>query len=455
MTDAGAVTHGQSRALMTLDGALPAGDAFDARVRQRTRTAAIAAAMLGVLVIGGGALVPIGGAVIAAAEVAPESRIKRVAHPTGGVIAEIHVKDGDRVEEGDLLMRLATDVSAVRAEFSERSLAQLLAQRARLRAEVEDRPTIRFPAELLEDTSEEARAAMAAEQRRFALGRAEQSSLRAQLAERVNQLERQIDGYNAQIASLEAQQELILPELEMLREMRGRGYVTIRRLNEMERTAIDLAGNIGALRANIAQANAAMAEAEQQRIQLGQTARADAGAELARVEAAINDSRVTRASAEDEFDRSEVRASHAGVVDKLAFAAIGEVVRPAETIAEIVPQSDQLVFNGLVLPSDIDRVAVGQAARIRLSAFNQATTPEFTGKVTFVSADPITIEATGARLFRVRVALSQDDAQLPEGITLVTGMPAELFIETGSRSMLSYVTKPLIDQFARAFRNDN
>ena len=455
MTNANAMTEIPSRALVAINGGVPLGDAFDASLRQRTRTARIAAAVLGVLVIGGGAMVPIGGAVIAAAEVAPESQIKRVAHPIGGVIAAIYVADGDTVKKGDLLLRLATDVSEVRAEFSERTLVQLLAQRARLLAEVEDRATIRFPVELAEDRSTEAREAMAAEQRRFALNRAERSSLGTQLVERVNQLERQVDGYRAQIASLEAQQELILPELEMLREMRGRGYVTIRRLNEMERTAIELAGDIGALRADIAQANAGMAEAEQQRIQIGQTARADAGAELARVEAAINDSRITRASAEDEFDRSEVRASHAGTIDKLAFAAIGEVVRPAETIAEIVPQTDRLVFEGLVMPSDIDRVAVGQAARIRLSAFNQATTPELTGKVTFVSADPVTIETTGARLFRVRVALSEKDADLPKGIALVTGMPAELFIETGSRSMLSYITKPLVDQFARAFRNDS
>lgn len=450
-----ALIESPSRALVVTDGGGALSDVFDASLRQRKRTAAMAAAMLGVLVIGGGALVPIGGAVIATAEVAPESRIKRVAHPTGGVIAEIYVADGDTVEEGELLLRLATDVSEVRAEYSERTLVQLLAQRARLLAEVQDRDAISFPAELAEDRSAEAREAMASEQRRFTLNRAERSSLRTQLVERVNQLERQVDGYRAQIASLEAQQALILPELEMLREMRGRGYVTIRRLNEMERTAIELSGNIGALRANIAQANAGMAEAEQQRIQVGQTARADAGTELARVEAVINDSRINRASAEDDFDRSEVRASHSGTIDKLAFAAIGEVVRPAETIAEIVPQSDQLVFNGFVAPSDIDRVAVGQAARIRLSAFNQATTPELTGKVTFVSADPVTIEATGARLFRVRVALSQSEARLPEGIVLVTGMPAELFIETGSRSMLSFITKPLIDQFARAFRNDS
>lgn len=439
--------------MVTAVDAAELAETYDMRARRRTRHALIAAAILGLTVVIGGALIPIGGAVIASAEVGPETRVKRIAHPTGGVISEILVRDGDVVGEGDLLLRLDTEVTAVSAEYSERSLAQLLAQRSRLSAEIENRDSIRFPAELLDDRSDDARSAIAAEQRRFALNRSEQSSLRVQLGERVNQLNRQIDGYNAQIASLEQQQALIKPELEMLRDMHGKGYVTIRRLNEMERTVIDLDGSIGALRANIAQSNAAIAQAEEQRIQIGQTARADAGAELAQVEAAINEQRVASASAGDQFDRSEIRASYPGTVDKLAYSAVGEVVRPAETIVEIVPQDDRLVFNGLVLPSDIDRVAVGQAARIRLSAFNQATTPELEGEVTFVSADSVTDEASGVRLFRVRVALDESSQAESERLDLVSGMPAELFIETGNRSMLSYVTKPLVDQFSRAFRN--
>ena len=159
------------------------------------------------------------------------------------------------------------------------------------------------------------------------------------------------------------------------------------------------------------------------------------------------------ASAGDEFDRSEIRASDAGTIDKLAFSAVGEVVRPAEIMLEIVPQEDRLVFNGLVLPSDIDRVATGQPARIRLSAFNQATTPELTGEVVFVSADPITDDTTGARFFRVRVALLPGETGALSDLNVVSGMPAELFIETGSRSLISFVTKPLVDQFSRAFRN--
>lgn len=426
---------------------------YEDRAKDRTRIAMIAAGILALLVLVGGILVPIGGAVIASAEVGPESRIKRIAHPTGGVIAEILVRDGDAVEEGDLLIRLENDVTQISAEFSELSLAQLLARRAALIADIEDRGSITFPPELLNDDSEEARAVMAAEQRRFRISRQERASIGVQLSERVNQLGRQIDSYDAQIAAFRKQQELIEPELTMLRDMFDQGYVTIRRLNEMERQAIELEGSIGSLRANIAQANAAIAQAQEQRIQIGQTARSDAGAELAQVEAAINQQRVASATAGDSFDRSTIRAPYAGTVDKLAFGAIGEVIRPAETIMEIVPRDDRLVFNGLVMPSDIDRVKVGQAARIRLSAFNQATTPELNGKVVFVSADPVTDEQTGISLYRVRIVLDEQDQAVADEIELVSGMPAELFIETGSRSMLSYVTKPLVDQFQRAFRN--
>ncbi len=435
------------------DGAIQLAHGFEQRARRRTRIATIAAGVLAFVVVVGGALVPIGGAVVATAEVAPESRVKRVAHPTGGVISEIFVGDGDVVRKGALLMRLDTSVSAVDAQSSAASLEQLLAQRARLTAELENRSSITFPASLLSNTSASARDAVAAEQRRFALNRAEQASLLAQLRERVNQSRRQIDGLNVQIAAFQKQQALIVPELESLRDLRAKGFVTIRRVNEMERAAIELSGSIGALQANIAQANAAIAQGQEQQVQVVQTARADASAELAQINAAINGQAVASADAGDRLDRSAIRAPTAGVVDKLAFAAIGEVVRPAETILELVPQDDRLVFNGAVQPGDIDRVRVGQPVRVRLSAFNQATTPELEGRVIFVSANPASDPETGLRFFRVRVALIRSAQQTAAGLPLVPGMPAELLIETGSRSMLSFVTKPLIDQFARAFRN--
>lgn len=428
-------------------------DRYDREASNLARKALFAAAALVIFGFGSAIFVPISGAVIVNAQVAPESQIKRIAHPVGGIISKIYVEDGQNVTRGALLMRLDTHISAIDAELSDRSLMQLLAQRARLTAEVEGRGSVAFPTELSRRNTEGALAAISAEQLRFRLNRAEQSSLVAQLGERINQLRRQIESYEVQISALRQQQGLILPELDSVRELRSRGYVTIRRLNEMERAAVELAGSIGALQANIAQSNAAIAEANEKRIQQGQTARTLAGSELSRVEAAINSQRFASASAEDSLNRSTIRAPSAGTVDKMAYNTVGDVVRPAETILQIVPVNDRSVFEGALSVSDVDRVKIGQPARVRLSALNAATTSELTGKVVFVSADPVKDEKTAARFYRVRVALSEKDAALAKEYSLISGMPAELFIETGSRSFLSYATKPLRDQFARAFRN--
>ena len=427
--------------------------AIEQSISSKMRTAWIA---LGVLVFGfllAGVAIPIGGAVIAPGRIAPESEVKRIAHPTGGVIEAIEVDDGDRVEANDVLIRLDTNVSEVSAELTERTVDQLLAQRARLEAEVQNAGSIRFPEELTSRNDASARAAMQAEANRFRLNRAEQGSLRSQLADRVNQLSRQIDGYNSQIASLRQQQALIQPELEGVRSLKEEGFVTIRRLNELERQAVELQGSIGSLQSSIAGTQARIAEAREQQIQVGQSARTQAGTELARVEAALNEQQIQSASAGDQFDRSVIRAPFAGVVDQLAYNAVGDVIRPAEPIMRIVPTEDRLVFEGMVNPSDIDRIQVGQRANIRLSALNQATTPELSGEVTFVSAELVTNPETGAGYYRVRVRMDEEWASEADRLSLVSGMPVEIFVQTGNRSMLSYITKPLADQFARAFRD--
>ena len=426
---------------------------MEASIGRKMRTAWIA---LGVLVFGfllAAVAIPIGGAVIAPGRIAPESEVKRIAHPTGGVIEEIAVEDGDRVKANDVLIRLDTNVSEVSAELTDRTVDQLMAERARLEAEVLNSGNISFPPELTQNPSPAARAAMQAELNRFRLSRAEQSSLRSQLSDRVTQLDRQIDGYNAQIASLRQQQALIKPELEGVRELKDRGFVTIRRLNELERQAVELEGSIGSLQSSIAGTQARIAEAREQQIQIGQSARTQAGAELARVETALNDQQIQSASAGDQFDRSVIRAPFAGVVDQLAYNAIGDVIRPAEPIMRIVPTEDQLVFEGMVNPADIDRIQVGQKANIRLSALNQATTPELSGEVTFVSAELVTNPDTGVGYYRIRVRMDERWANEADRLSLVSGMPVEIFVQTGSRSMLSYITKPLRDQFARAFRD--
>lgn len=419
--------------------------------KMRVVLIAIAALVLGFGVAG--TLIPIGGAVIASGQVGVESHVKKIAHPSGGVISEILVQNGQHVRKGEILMRFDDKVTGADAQYSSLSVDQMLAQRARLEAERLGASSITFPRELLRDDGS-ARRAMADEEKLFRIKRAEQSGMSAQLQARIAQYQQQISAYEAQIKALEDQTKLIEPERKGVKELWDKDLVTISRLNQLERTAVDMQGNIGALRANIAQTQARITEAREQIIQMNQTRRSEAGTELGQLNGNLNQQQVRSVSATDAQDRSVVRAPYDGVVDKLAFNTVGGVVRPAEVIMEVVPDADQLLVEGAVSPNDIDQVRVGQKARIRFTAFNNTATPEITGEVTVVAADRSTDAEGKVSFFPVRVRI--DDKQLaryPE-LALKPGMPAELFIETGNRSMISYITKPLRDQFARAFRDN-
>lgn len=399
------------------------------------------------------AFVPIGGAVIASGQVGVESRVKRIAHPTGGVIAAIAVANGDHVDKGALLMRLDDRVSGADASFSSLTVEQLLAQRARLEAERLGRPTIDFPPELRTSETASAARAISDESRQFANRNAEQAQLRAQLRSRIAQYGEQIRGMAAQIAALQKQQVLIGPEREGLRALWEKKLVTINRMNLLERTAADLEGNVASLHAQIAQVRARITETREQEIQLGQTRQVEAGTELARVNTSLNEQSLRSISASDQNDRSTIRAPYAGTVEKIAFSAIGDVIRPAEPIMEIVPDNESMVVEAAVSPKDIDQLRKGQTARVRFSAFNRAATPEITGKVIYVATDRSENANTHVAYYTARIAIDQPSLKR-EGLGLRSGMPADVYIETGNRSIMSYVTKPVRDQFARAFRDN-
>ena len=175
--------------------------------------------------------------------------------------------------------------------------------------------------------------------------------------------------------------------------------------------------------------------------------------QLQAVLTALNEQRVRSVSAGDQQNRSEIRAPYTGIVEKIAFAAIGEVVRPAEPIMEIVPDSDEMVVEVGINPSDVDQVQKGQLARVRFSSFNRAATPEIDGKVVYVATDRSDNPESKQSFYTVRITVNQTELR-KEGLNLRSGMPAEVQIHTGNRPMLSYITKPLRDQFARAFRDN-
>lgn len=398
-------------------------------------------------------LVPMGGAVIGTGAVGVETRVKRIAHPTGGVIGAILVANGEHVAEGQLLMRLDDTVTGADALYSGLTVEQLLAQRARLEAERLDRPSITFPPELIAANTDSARKAMADETHLFRMRAEAAAQVRAQLGARVAQYQQEIRALQSQIASVRQQRILIEPERQGVKDLWDKQLVTINRLNQLERSAVDLDGSAGALNAQIAQVRARITEAQEQAVQVGQQRRVEAGTELAQVNTALNQQRLRSVAATDQKDRSEIRAPYSGTVEKIAFAAVGDVVRPAEPIMEIVPDRDMMVVEAAISPVDIDQVVKGQVARVRFSSFNRAATPEIAGKVIYVATDRSENPEAKASFYVARIALDLA-AVKRERLELRSGMPAEIYIETGSRSLLSYVTKPLRDQFARAFRDN-
>lgn len=416
----------------------------------RTGLMVIGAFVLGIIILA--AFTGTRGAVIGSGEVTVESRVKKIGHPTGGVIAEVHVREGSRVKRGQILMRLDSTVSGASASATGDTLEQLLATAARLTAERDGAASISFPAALTQNPTPAKAAAIAEANHLFALRRATRGNELAQIEERVRQTQQQIAAMEAQRAAAQKQTDLVGPELEGLRSLRDRQLVTVNRLNQIERTAVDLQGTVAAYNAQIAQARARIAEIRQSGLQLVQDARSQAGAELVDVQSRLNDSKIRSVTATDTLTRSLVRAPYDGVINKLAFATVGGIVPPLETIMEIVPDNDPLTVEAKVSPYDIDQLRPGQPATLRFSAFSAATTPEIHGAVQQISAERITEERTGMSYYKVRVEVEEKEMKRLNGIKLVPGMPVEVFIQTAERSLLSYLTKPLRDQFSRAFR---
>lgn len=417
---------------------------------------------LGLKVIGGfllgllllGALTGTHGAVIGGGEVTVESRVKKIAHPTGGVIAELFVREGQHVKRGQVLMRLDSTVSGASASASGDSVEQLMANAARLMAERDGAASLTFPVEFTARPSPAQRAAMAQASHLFALRQEARRNQQAQIAERISQMQQQIGSLEAQRVAAHKQIQLVKPELEGLRSLRDRQLVTVNRLNQIERTAVDLEGSAASLDAQIAQARARIAEIRQSGIQLDQDARTQAGIELVDVQGRLNEQKIRSVTATDTFNRSLLRAPYDGIIDKLAFSTIGGVVPPMETIMEIVPTSDRLTIEARVSPYDIDQLSPGQAATLRFSAFNNQTSPELNGVLAQISAERVTDEKSGTSFYKVRVEVEDKEMKRLGDLKLLPGMPVEVFIQTSERSLLSYITKPLRDQFSRAFREN-
>ncbi len=411
------------------------------------------------LLVGGtgtwAAITQISGAVVAGGHFVVAGNIKKVQHPAGGVVGEIRVREGDRVMAGDVLLRLdATQANANLAMVVKR-LTELLARQARLEAERDDLDRIVFPEALLEEQRQgqvDALAAMDSESRLFRFRKASRDGQKAQLTERIRQYSHEIEGLRAQEAAYREGSDVLRQEISALAELRRQGAVSDQRLNSLKTELATFGGELGEKIAYQAQIAGRITETRLAILQIDQDLKSEVGRELREVQGQIGEFVERRIASEDQLRRTNIIAPLSGVVHQLAVHTVGGVVTPAEPIMLIVPEGDALLLEAHVSPKDIDVIREGQNARIRLSAFSQGTTPELQGLVTHVAADLTVDPSTGLSYYVIRVSTAPGSARTIPDLTLVPGMPAEVLVQTGERTALSYLIKPLADQLARAFR---
>ena len=401
------------------------------------------------------AMAELSGAVIGSGVIAVSNKRQTVQHLEGGIVADLLVRDNQVVEAGQLLVRLDDTRARANLRIIEGRLDLLYAQAARLRAEREGAPAMGIPIALIERMSDATVSDIVEGQ--IELFKTRRSALNGEteiLTQRTTQLNEQTQGIEAQQAAKVRQIELITEELEGLQQLFRQGYAPRTRILELEREAERLRGEAGEHIAEIARINTQIGETELQIIQLQRAREEQATEQLRETQAQVFDLEQRRVAAMDEMRRLEIHAPKAGSVVGLSVHTVGGVISPGQPVMDIVPQEDELIVEAQIAPQDIDKIAGGSVAVVRLSAFDLRTTPELNGTVLSMSADRLIDETTGMPYYLVRVRIPEIELARLDGLSLLPGMPAEVFINTGQRSALSYLVKPLTDSLAHVFRED-
>jgi HlyD family secretion protein len=422
-------------------------------MRRHVIAAAVVILVLVVGVGGWGATAVISGAVVAPGSLVVDSNVKKVQHPTGGIVGELPVRDGDRVHAGDIVVRLDETVTRANLAIVSKGLDELRARKARLESERDGWDTIVFPAQLVARASDpDLAAAMDSERKLFNLRKTARNGQKAQLQERITQLGEEITGLTAQQNSKAKEITLVERELIGVRDLWNKNLIQLNRLTALEREAARLDGERGQLVAAAAQAKGKVAETALQILQIDQDLASEVAKELRDVDGKIGEFIERKVTAEDQLKRIDIRAPQDGTVFQLAVHTVGGVITAGDPIMLIVPEADNLSVEVKVNPQDIDQLQLNQKAILRFSAFNARTTPEIEGIVTRISADTSTDQRTGQTYYTLRISMPVEQIERLGNVKLLPGMPVEAFVQTGERTMLSYLMKPLHDQVMRAFR---
>ena len=426
------------------------------RMIRRLSLLVVAVILLLFGVMGGlAAATKIAGAVIASGTLVVDSYVKPIKHLKGGIVRAILVKNGEHVAAGQVLVRLDDTQTRANLSIIRKRLNELSARTARLIAERDGKQEIAFPADLLSSAGNADVAAILAGERRLFFDRqASREGQKSQLHERIQQLNREIEGLIAQEEGKRREIALIAKELGSLEGLLNQGIISATKVYSLQRESASLNGDLGNLVSSIAQTRGKIAETELQILQIDADRSSEVSEQLRQAESDSGQFSERLVAAEDDLKRIDIKAPQAGIIDQLSIHAAGAVISPAEAILQIVPDKDALVAELKLAPQDIDQITVGQAVSLRFPAFNQRITPELNGHVDTISADLTTDQRSGQGYYVVRVKVAKPEWERLGALTPLPGMPVEAFLQTGERSVLAYLTKPMTDQIRRAFRED-
>lgn len=430
----------------------PAAPAPECGVRRTMWLGVFGFAALFGAVGGWAATTVIGGAVVASGQAVVPGKPQVVQSLDGGVIAAIHVQDGDRVGADDLLMQLDPTLVEVNLNISRGRLAAALARQARLRAEQVGLEAPDFSLPPLPFAAPDITEPMARELAIFKTRAETLQGQREQLAETLHQLESQREGTQGQMAAVEEQAASLDGDLDGLRKLSKQGLVRQSQLSQLQRARAQLTGEMAGLRATLSRLEIAGRDAQ---IELRQAERAfreevistlrDATAEVEELTLEI----VTRTA---QLDRIDIRAPTGGIVHEMQVATKGGVVAPGGTILQVIPLDRGLDFELRVDPRSVDQVRPGQSAELVLASFDPQSTPQLKGEVTSVSAAAVTDPKTGQEFYRVGLDVSDEELARAGDVDLIPGMPVEAYLHTGDRTVLAYLLHPVTTHLRRAFR---
>lgn len=425
-------------------------------IRRNLGTAFVAMVLLGGTGAAWSLFAPLEGAVVAPGLVAVESNLRKVQHPTGGVVGALNVREGQSVAAGDVMVRLDDTVTHANLSIVLNELTALRARLARLRAERDGSDEPAFPADLAARSKSEPDIAQVLDGERtlFRTRATTKHGQKQQLGERVKQAGQEIMGFNEQMDAFVKQLAVAKDELDDLGGLHSRGLAQRPRITALQREILRNEGTVGDMKAKIAQTMGKIAEIELQILQLDRELATDVAKEMREVEIKVGELQERKTAAEDQLKRIDIRAPIAGVVHQLNVHTVGGVISASEPLMLLVPAADTLIVEARVGPTDIDQVRVGQDTRVRFSAFNQRVTPEVMGQVFRIAGDLVREPQSGLAYYPAGIKVSDSEMAKLHDLKLVPGMPAEVYIKTGERSPASYLVKPLLDQMQRALREE-